>query len=747
MLQIGASAALGTSNNVTFGGNATLQAGAASLNLPDNIALGGNVGIFNTNGNTLTLSGPLTNTGNVGHAITVAGAGTLVLAGPVTVNGAVNDTNNPAIMMGNRNGGNSNGATVTINGSANLTGISSGWDNTKNTLNFASTGTVTLTNTVDALDVGQSANGNGVVNQTTGGVTSAGNIMLGMWDGSYGNYNLSGGTLNTVNMYGGAGFPGTGGEGNSNGNSLFKQSGGTANVSGTTVIGSQNAGTNVLHISAGNYNQTAGNVTIGSGAGGLGVVTVSGGNLTLSNGNVVVCSNTAANTAGILNLDGGTVQANAVTLGAGTAGIVNFNGGTLQAGGNAAAAFLAGLSNANIYAGGATVNSNGQNITIGQSLLAASGSGLSSIALSGTNGAGYIGTPVVRITGGGGSGATAEAVMSGGSVSSFVITNSGTGYTSAPTVTLYGGGPTTAATVGTVALAANASGGGLTKNGNGLLTLSGTNTYTGPTQINGGALMFSTSSAFPGVGQVVINGGALAATGPYSTVDAWLSSGTIAANPSGAIALTASNADTDVNLGSYSTLAFGAVGGVTYGGTLEPGSNGYLLAGGGGTLSLTTLLTGANTLTVGNGGLAVTAVLGGANTFTGNTLISSGGLVVGNSLALQNSTLNTTGSGALSFGVAAATFGGLQGPGNLVLTNTAAAAVALTVGNNNQNTTYSGALSGLGSFTKIGSGGLTLAGNSSISGAITETGSGSLTITGSVSSAGARTSATRPATT
>jgi autotransporter-associated beta strand protein len=53
--------------------------------------------------------------------------------------------------------------------------------------------------------------------------------------------------------------------------------------------------------------------------------------------------------------------------------------------------------------------------------------------------------------------------------------------------------------------------------------------------------------------------------------------------------------------------------------------------------------------------------------------------------------------------------GGLKGGQNLALTNTTPANVALTVGGNNQSTTYSGALSGGGSLTKTGTGTLILA--------------------------------------
>lgn len=51
-------------------------------------------------------------------------------------------------------------------------------------------------------------------------------------------------------------------------------------------------------------------------------------------------------------------------------------------------------------------------------------------------GSGYLAAPAVSISGGGGSGATASAVIKDGIVTAIVITNSGVGYTSAPTITI-----------------------------------------------------------------------------------------------------------------------------------------------------------------------------------------------------------------------------------------------------------------------------------------------------------------------
>ena len=67
--------------------------------------------------------------------------------------------------------------------------------------------------------------------------------------------------------------------------------------------------------------------------------------------------------------------------------------------------------------------------------MASSSTGLS------VSGGGYIGEPVVQITGGGGTGATAAATIdANGNLTGISITNPGQNYTSAPTFTHVGGG-------------------------------------------------------------------------------------------------------------------------------------------------------------------------------------------------------------------------------------------------------------------------------------------------------------------
>ena len=474
-LQLAQTGALG-SGALTFSGNGTIQSGAANLNLSNNILLGTTSDIIDTNGNTLTLSGSITNSAATDNALKAAGTGTLVLAGTFNVTGHASDTNLPALMLGNRNGANFNRGTVTITGTGSISRISTGWDNTANVLNFASSGTVTM---ATDLVSGQSANGVGVVNVSSGTLNLQ-NLNMANWDGAYGGFTMSGGTINATNIR-------NGGTGNGNGNSYSLMTGGTINVAEVTTLSRQGTGTNILHLNGAGavFNEGNNRLNVGFNAGSTGIVTVDNGLLTVASNLSLAEGGTG--TTGIVNLNGGIIRPNVIIApnAAGTS-IVNFNGGTLQAR-ISTASFMGGLTAANIYSGGAKIDTNGKDITISQALQPAAGSGVSNIQIA-TGGAGYLGIPVVKITGGGGTGATAVAVMSGGVVTGIQITSAGTGYTSAPTVALVGGGATSAATLGTISLAANAGDGGLTKSGSGTLTLSGASTYTGATIVAAGVL-------------------------------------------------------------------------------------------------------------------------------------------------------------------------------------------------------------------------------------------------------------------
>ena len=212
--------------------------------------------------------------------------------------------------------------------------------------------------------------------------------------------------------------------------------------------------------------------------------------------------------------------------------------------------------------------------------------------------------------------------------------------------------------------------------GDGALTLTAANTFSGETNIQAGQIVIGNANALQNsTVRISINDGLDVTT---NTVNASI----------GALA-----GSKNLNLGSQ-TLTTGNNGdSTTYSGILS--GTGDLNKTGAGTLTLTA-----------------------ANTFSGATTIDAGQIVIGNANALQNSTvvllvnngLNLNGFDATIAGIA-----GLPGSSNLDLANS-----TLTIGNNNVSSPiYAGIISGTGSLNKIGSGDLGLIGNNTFSGGVT----------------------------
>jgi autotransporter-associated beta strand protein len=175
-------------------------------------------------------------------------------------------------------------------------------------------------------------------------------------------------------------------------------------------------------------------------------------------------------------------------------------------------------------------------ITVNQPLLAPAGYGVASIAVA-NPGAGYIGPPVVMISGGSGTGATAIASVdvnsaspTYGQVTGITVTSPGSGYqyTDALTVTLLRGGYTTLAQAGAPVLTPNLTTGGLTKTGAGTLTLGAANTYGGNTTVAAGTLKLGVAGALPAGSDVVLAGGTLDLNG--QTVTAAISGSGVVSN-------------------------------------------------------------------------------------------------------------------------------------------------------------------------------------------------------------------------
>jgi fibronectin-binding autotransporter adhesin len=454
-------------------------------------------------GNT-AISGNLSNGGGT-LTLTKVGAGTLTQSGTffgtgsiVVSNGTLNLTGlfNPIGAVGNLGAGAPNG-TAPI-------GV----------INISSN--VLLTGGGENLFVGNYPNSLGVVNQTAGAITIGQNLKMGSDNANtstnYGFYNMTGGsmTMNNLNRWRIGQAQGTGGSGGSA--FLFYLSGtGSITLNALSIGLNDNANPgvspanhSVLYIAAGTITagapgaSGANGVSLGiGGKGGLStnIVTISGTGSVSLNGMTGFGRSAAGSTSGnnasrvaILNLNGnGFLQTAQLFLDGSQSplGYLNFNGGRLMAQTNNAN-FLNGLNQATVYGGGLTIDDNGAAITIGQALLAPTGSGVVSIAVSGATG--YTGAPYVEIAGGNPTTpATAVADWNGsGTISHITITDPGTGYTGVPVVRLVGGGGTPGALTATLGTSGS---GGLIKNGSGTLTLSGANTFTGLTTVANGSLM------------------------------------------------------------------------------------------------------------------------------------------------------------------------------------------------------------------------------------------------------------------
>ena len=310
-LQVGSNTSLGN-GDVTNTGSSTLQAGAANLNLANNIGIAPSVTTtVNNNGNNLTLGGVISGTGG----LTKAGLGTLVLGGNNTYSG--NTTVNAGVLsisssanVANASGIILNGGDLLVSGTtslANNIGIGAG---TATGLIDAS-GTLTLNGVIAT--AGSSAN-----NLTINGGTGTGTVVLGGANTFNGTTVIASGTLQLANSL-------------ALQNSILNYSSGTltfgSSITAATIAQLTGSQSLVLNNQAGTPAgvalTTGGNSaswTYGGSLSGFGSLTKSGtGTLTLTGNNSY--TNTTTVNAGTLELPAGGVI---------NGGPANANGGELE---------------------------------------------------------------------------------------------------------------------------------------------------------------------------------------------------------------------------------------------------------------------------------------------------------------------------------------------------------------------------------------------------------------------------------
>ena len=470
-------------------------------------------------GGSFTYSSVLADTGAGVLGFAKQGSGTLVLTGSNTYTGTTT-LSGGTLSLGSSGALGSGSANIIFSGGTLQFSASNTTDYSSRINSGTSTGAVTI-----------DTNGQNVTFATgfsatkSGGLTKtgAGTLTLTGSNAYGGSTNVTGGTLNLAGSS-------------------------TGTLAGISVAGS---GTTQVNIQAGNY--TLGGVALAVGAAGAGTVNQSGGSVTWNSSTLqLLIGNAGSGGAGIYNLSGGTLT---LIAGTGDRGILlgvnpNANGtfnlsgsGTLidngvleigrseggatssgttdlftQTGGTATVAYLSlggtgggtGISATMVLTGGTF---SATNFTVN----ASASTNTSAITIAGTAQVTLPGFPTVHGTGStatitfdsapGGGGFLAPTVtsatyMPAGAFTHAYLTANGANFNVASGKDI---------TVAQVLENNSGAAGTLTKSGNGNLTLTGVNTYTGNTTINAGTLVIAGNSAttFDDASTVSIASGAL----------------------------------------------------------------------------------------------------------------------------------------------------------------------------------------------------------------------------------------------
>ncbi len=654
------------SNTATVSGGTINLAGATAITTTTDATIGsiidGTLGLAKAGANKLTLTGANTYTG-----ATAVNAGNLTISGTGAITSAGNLTVSPS-------------ASATYSSSA--------------------------TSTLATVTVGTGSSATATFSQSAGTI-NASVVNLATGQNGNGNYNLSGtGTLALT------GALGIGTRSGVNWNGVFSLSG-TGTLTASSI--------NVAPVSLGG--NSFGRLDISGGT------ATSASNLNLTTGSPSDSTGRVA----IASLRGGRLAVNGVNTGtfsgnAFSAAVLNFAGGTLVA--NAANTnFISGLTVPYVYGGaGANFDTNGNDITISKNLQGTSGNGVTGVTAL-TGGSGYtISTSSLAVTFSApdlspGKAAQGFAITNAsGVVTNIIVTDPGTGYSAAPTITYIFGGGTGAGATTTIGPPTNitTTGGGLGKKGLGKLTLSGTNTFIGPINLDNGSLSVSGNHS-AATGGIILRGygdsgstyNTIASTADLETTSSVTvdSTKTIQAGNTGAgggFQLQTLNANGPLT--NDGTLFVGRSGRVNVGGTWTQNGSTTVATQGGGIAVFTVNPTGSFTYTSASDFILHSS--GSSNT-TSDVVVDGGTFTTGTRIHNDTVTLTATSSsritlknaGTLTLSSGIADLFTTDGANRTFLVDTGGG----VVNTNSFSTTLNVPVSGTGGITKSGGGTLTLA--------------------------------------
>lgn len=483
------------------GQNAKIQVDSGSLTVSSWLSIGRGNGVGGVSSDLVLNNAATVSAANLSAGFN-GGSGSNLPKGAVTLNNtsSLTITGNGAFNFAESAGSN---FTMTLNGSSQL--IANG--TAVKYIGQGGTGVVTINDSASVsfgnaiTNIGYQA-GNGTLNlnggtfTNTGEVRVGGSITSGTAPNGSGNFNVSGGTA-TVGAL-------TVARGNNNQNTLngtVTVSGGTLTSTGDVIFGfAGNNNTATLNVSGGAFNvgTTATKwMSVGTWDTTKGVINVSSGNLNLNAGSSIKMNRETGTGANVITQSGGNVtffSDNATTAGgtgvldmqsrgaAGSSNTYHLNGGTLTANQITATMTASAVPGGAAAAAGTRIfNFNGGTLKVGSASYATTFFNL-------------------------GAGGTARAnVRNGGAL---INTNGFNVTISQPLLHSNIGGDA-------------ATDGGLTKSGNGTLTLTGANTYNGPTAVNAGSLLVTGAGSLSTTGLTVASsatfGGAVTINGSVSS--------------------------------------------------------------------------------------------------------------------------------------------------------------------------------------------------------------------------------------